>query len=203
MKVGKSFLGELNMKRAKSIIKLSNYNQDDYDRGKNGFFILLWWVVQGTIFRFSLHNAYNWRAKILRVFGGTVGQDTKIRASSKFHYPWKVSIGDGSWIGDNVQLYSLDRIQIGANCVVSQESYLCTGSHNIKDPHFGLITKPIILKDGAWVASDVFVHPGVTVNEMAVIAARSTVTRDVPANEVHAGSPAKYIKKRFEEDELL
>jgi len=86
---------------------------------------------------------------------------------------------------------------------VSQESYLCTGSHNIKDPHFGLITKPIVIKDGAWVASDVFVYPGVVINEMAVVAARSTVINDIPANEVHAGSPAKYVKKRFEEDELL
>ncbi|KIP21011.1 Maltose O-acetyltransferase [Anoxybacillus ayderensis] len=126
-----------------------------------------------------------------------------MRASAKFTYPWKVSIGDYSWIGDNVKLYSLDEIIIGSNCVISQESYLCTGSHDIKDPHFGLITKPIVIKDGAWVASDVFVYPGVTIHEMAVVVARSTVVRDVPANEVHAGSPAKFVKKRFEEDELL
>jgi len=191
------------MRQVKAFIKLKNYNQDNYDRGRSSVFIFLWWVVQGTLFRFSLHNAYNWRAKLLRLFGSNIGEKTKIRASSKFHYPWKVSIGDYSWIGDNVQFYSLDEIHIGSNCVVSQESYLCTGSHNIKDPHFGLITKPIVIKDGAWVASDVFVYPGVVINEMAVVAARSTVINDIPANEVHAGSPAKYVKKRFEEDELL
>ncbi|WP_150116889.1 putative colanic acid biosynthesis acetyltransferase [Priestia megaterium] len=191
------------MEQIKSFIKLSNYKQDKYNRGRNGIYILLWWVVQGTLFRFSLHNAYNWRAKLLRLFGSDIGKDTKIRASSKFHYPWKVSIGDYSWIGDNVQFYSLDKIYVGSNCVVSQKSYLCTGSHNIKDPHFGLITKPVVIKDGAWIASDVFIYPGVTINEMAVVAARSTVIKDIPANEVHAGSPAKYVKKRFEEDELL
>ncbi len=184
-------------------IDLSKYNQSWYSRGRPFFVVLLWWLVQGTIYRFSLHNMYKWRNFLMRLFGAKIGQDVKIRSSAKFTYPWKVSIGDYSWIGDNVQVYSLDEIRIGANCVVSQESYLCTGSHNIKDPYFGLITKPIVIKDGVWIASDVFVYPGVTINEMAVVAARSTVMKDVPANEVHAGSPAKYVKKRFEEDELL
>lgn len=183
-------------------IELAKYNQTLYSRGKNGVFILIWWLVQGTLFKHSLHPMYNWRNSLLRLFGANIGKGVKIRSTAKFTYPWKVTIGNYSWIGDNVQFYSLDKIDIGENCVVSQESYLCTGSHNIKDPHFGLITKPIVIKDGAWVASDVFIYPGVTINEMAVVAARSTVVKDVSANEVHAGSPAKYIKRRFEEDEL-
>ena len=187
----------------KNIVKLIEYNQEGYSRGRNGLIILLWWIVQGTLFKYSIHNMYRWRAFLIRIFGAKIGKEVKIRSSAKFTYPWKVSIDDYSWVGDNVQFYSLDEIYIGSNCVISQESYLCTGSHNIKDPHFGLITKPIVIKDGSWVASDVFVYPGVTINEMAVVAARSTVIKDIPANEVHAGSPAKYVKKRFEEDELL
>ncbi|PFA99191.1 colanic acid biosynthesis acetyltransferase WcaF [Priestia megaterium] len=187
----------------KTHIKLNKYNQDWYSRGRGGLVVLMWWFIQGTIFRFSLHNMYKWRNFLIRLFGAEIGKGVRIRSNVKFTYPWKVSIGDYSWVGDNVQFYSLDDIHIGSNCVISQESYLCTGSHNIKDPHFGLITKPIVIKDGAWVASDVFVYPGVTINEMGVVAARSTVIKDIPANEVHAGSPAKYVKKRFEEDELL
>jgi putative colanic acid biosynthesis acetyltransferase WcaF len=187
----------------RNIIQLKNYNQNWYSRGRSNIIVLIWWFVQGTLFRFSLHNMYRWRNFLLRLFGAKIGKGVKVRASAKFTYPWKVSIGDYSWIGDNVKLYSLDEIIIGSNCVISQESYLCTGSHDIKDPRFGLITKPIVIKDGAWIASDVFVYPGVTIHEMAVVAARSTVVRDVPANEVHAGSPAKFVKKRFEEDELL
>lgn len=183
-------------------IDLSKYSQAGYSRGRNALIILVWWFIQGTIFRFSLHNMYSWRSFLLQLFGAKVGEGVKIRSSAKFTYPWKVSIGDYSWIGDNTQLYSLDEINIGANCVISQECYLCTGSHDMRDPYFGLITKPINIKDGVWVASDVFVYPGITIHEMAVVAARSTVTKDVPANEVHAGSPARYIKKRFEEEEL-
>jgi len=179
-------------------IDLSKYNQDWYSRGRNPLFVIIWWIVQGTVFRFSLHNMYEWRNFLLKMFGAKIGNGVKVRSSASFTYPWKVSIGENSWIGDNVKLYSLDEIKIGSNCVISQESYLCTGSHNLKDPHFGLITKPIVIKDGAWVASDVFIYPGVTIHELAVVAARSTVIKDVNYNEVHAGSPAKFIKNRFE-----
>ncbi|MCM3670904.1 putative colanic acid biosynthesis acetyltransferase [Mesobacillus maritimus] len=183
-------------------IDLSRYNQGWYSRGRNGAIVLLWWFIQGTLFRFSVHNMYKWRNFLLKLFGAKVGKNVKIRSSAKFTYPWKVTIGDNSWIGEDVKLYSLDEIYIGDNCVISQESYLCTGSHDIKDPYFGLITKPIIIKDGAWVASDVFIYPGVTINQLAVAAARSTVIKDIPENEIHAGSPARFVKYRFIEEEL-
>lgn len=186
-----------------SPIRLNTYNQTGYFRGRSGLFVLLWWFIQGTLFRFSIHNMYRWRNWLLRLFGAKVGKGVQIRASAKFTYPWKVEIGDYSWIGDHAEFYSLDYIRIGANCVVSQYAYLCTGSHDIHDPSFGLITKPIEIKDGAWVASHAFVYPGITIHEMAVVCARSTVTRDVPTNEVHAGYPARFLKERFKKEVLV
>lgn len=183
-------------------IDLSKYDQSWYSKGRSSVVVLLWWFVQGTIFRFSIHNMYGWRNFLLRLFGAKIGKDVKVRSSANFTYPWKVAIDDYSWIGEGVILYSLDHITIGKNCVVSQSSYLCTGSHDIKDPHFGLITKPIVIKDGAWVATDVFVYPGVTIHELAVVAARSTVASDVPFNEIHSGSPSKFMRNRFSDEEL-
>lgn len=182
----------------KNKIRLDLYDQSWYSRGRSGLIVLLWWFVQGSLFRFSLHHMYGWRNFLLRRFGAKIGKRVQIRASARFTYPWKVEIGDYSWVGDHVEFYSLDRIVVGDHCVISQNSYLCTGSHDINDPHFSLITKPIYIQDGAWVASDVFVYPGVTLGEMSVVAARSTVTRNVPSNEVFAGSPAQFIKHRFE-----
>lgn len=181
----------------KNEIRLDLYSQINYSRGRSNIVVLLWWLIQGTLFRFSIHNMYGWRRLLLRLFGAKIGKNVQVRSTAKFTYPWKVEIGDYSWIGDNVEFYSLDNIEIGSHCIVSQNSYLCTGSHNLQDPYFGLITKPIIIKDGAWVASDVFVYPGVIINEMAVAAARSTVIKDIPYNEIHAGSPAKFLKDRF------
>ncbi|UJF34327.1 putative colanic acid biosynthesis acetyltransferase [Paenibacillus hexagrammi] len=182
----------------KNKIRLDQYNQDWYSRGRSGVIVLLWWLVQGSIFRFSIHNMYAWRRFLLRLFGANIGKNVQIRSSARFTYPWKVTIGDHSWVGDHAEFYSLDFITIGKHCVISQHAYLCTGSHDIQDPQFGLITKPICVHDGVWIASDVFVYPGVTVGEMAVAAARSTIMKDIPTNEVHGGSPAKFLKHRFE-----
>jgi putative colanic acid biosynthesis acetyltransferase WcaF len=183
--------------RSTNRIRLDLYNQESYSRGRSNLVVLLWWFVQGTLFRFSLHQMYSWRSMLLRLFGAEIGKNVKIRPSAKFTYPWKVAIDDFSWVGDFVEFYSLDTITVGKHCVISQNSYLCTGSHDLTDIHFGLITKPILIKDGVWVASDVFVYPGVTLEEMAVVAARSTVTNNVPAEEIYAGTPAQYIKHRF------
>ena len=120
---------------------------------------------------------YAWRRFLLRLFGSQVGEGVQIRPTAKITYPWKLIIGEYTWIGDECELYSLDLIRIGKHCVVSQRSYLCTGSHSLDDPHFGLITKPIELKDGAWVASDVFIYPGVTINEMGVAAVEAQLLK--------------------------
>ncbi|MBD0379784.1 WcaF family extracellular polysaccharide biosynthesis acetyltransferase [Paenibacillus sedimenti] len=180
-------------------VELNKYNQDWYSRGRSKLIVMLWWFVQSTLFRLSLHNMYGWRRFLLILFGAKIGKGVRVRASAKFLYPWKVEIGNHSWIGDQVEFYSLDYIKVGEQCVISQKSYLCTGSHDIQDPQFGLVTKPILIENGAWVATDVFVYPGVSIREKAVVAARSTVTKDVPRNEVHAGMPAKFLKFRFEE----
>jgi putative colanic acid biosynthesis acetyltransferase WcaF len=181
-------------------IRLDLYDQSWYSRGRSSLIVLLWWFIQGTLFRFSLHNMYGWRRFLLKLFGAKIGKKVQVRATAKFTYPWKVSIGDYSWIGDRVEFYSLDNIEVGSHCIISQYAYLCTGSHDLQDPRFSLITKPIIIKDGAWVASDVFVYPGVIVHEMAVAGARSTVIKDIPYNEIHAGSPAKFLKERFSKE---
>lgn len=180
---------------------LKNYEQKDYDRGRSSLVILLWWIIQGTIFRYSLHNMYGFRAGILRLFGAEIGKSTKIRANAKFTYPWKVSIGDYSWIGDEVQFYSLDTIQIGSNVVISQKSYLCTGSHDISSTNFSLMTNPIVVEDGSWIAADCFIHPGVVVAQGSVIAARSTVLKSTEANFIYAGNPARKIKNKEKNNE--
>lgn len=184
-------------------VNLSQYSQPDYSRGRSKAVVMLWWLVQGSLFKFSLHNMYGFRRRLLRIFGARIGPGVKIRASAHFTYPWKVSIGENSWVGDRAQLYSLDEIVIESNSVVSQDAYLCTGTHDIEDPGFSLITSPITVKEGAWVAAGVFVYPGVTIHRNAVAAARSTVLKSIPPNEVHAGMPAKFVKERFDEKRTL
>lgn len=179
------------------LVDLRLYNQSDFDRGRPGWFILLWWFVQAIAFPLTLHNTHGIRRALLRLFGAKIGQGVVIRPTARFTYPWKVEIGDYSWIGDDVVFYSLDRIEIGSHCVISQKCYLCTGSHDFEDRTFGLKTAPIVVGNGAWIASDCFVAPGVEIGANAVIGARSSAFKDIPPGQVAWGSPCRphYARK--------
>jgi putative colanic acid biosynthesis acetyltransferase WcaF len=172
-------------------VDLRLYDQSWFDRGKPGWFILLWWLVQAIAFPLSPHNLHSFRSWLLRLFGAKIGKSVSIRPTARFTYPWKVEIGDYSWIGDDVVLYSLDRIMIGSQCVISQKCYLCTGSHDLQDVAFGLITAPIEIGNGVWIAADCFIGCGVKIGANAAIGARSSVFSHIPAQQVAWGTPCK------------
>ena len=109
---------------------LQKFKVPDNFRGKSKIIIQLWWIIQATLFRASPQVLYGWRRFLLRCFGAEIGKGVIIRPSTQITYPWKVTIGDYSWIGDDVVLYSLGEIIIGKNTVISQKSYICTGTHD-------------------------------------------------------------------------
>lgn len=125
-----------------------------------------------------------------------MGHGVVIRPSVTITYPWKVTIGDHAWVGDDVVLYSLGEIQIGAHAVVSQRSYLCAADHDYTQPDFPIRARKITIGPEAWVAADVFVAPGVTIGQSAVIGARSSVFKDMPAGMLCFGYPCVAVKKR-------
>ena len=165
-------------------------------RGRSVIVVQLWWLVQATLFGMSPQFMYGWRCFLLRLFGAKVGEGVIIRPSATITYPWKVSIGDHSWIGDNVDLYSLGDIEIGANVVISQRSYLCAASHDYTKEELPIWSKKITIEDECWLATDVYVAPGITIGKGSVVGARSSVFKDLPGGMVCVGSPAKPIKKR-------
>jgi putative colanic acid biosynthesis acetyltransferase WcaF len=176
---------------AEPFVDLRTYEQSKFERGKPNWLIILWWLVQAIAFPLSLHNFNGFRCGLLRLFGAKIGQKVLIRPTARFTYPWKVTIGDYSWVGDDVVFYSIDRITIGSHAVISQKCYLCTASHNIQQETFPLTTAPITIGNGVWVATDCFVAPGVKIGANAVIGARSSVFRDIPPQQVAWGTPCK------------
>lgn len=179
------------------LVDLRTYDLSGYNRGKSSLIVIVWWLVQAIAFPLSLHNLNGFRCFLLRLFGAKIGKGVVIRPTSRFIYPWKIEIGDYSWIGDDVVFYSVDRIIVGSHCVVSQKSYLCTGSHDIQDKSFALITAPVKIGNGAWVATDCFVAPGVCIGANSVIGARSSVMKSIPAQQVAWGTPCtpRYPRK--------
>lgn len=165
-------------------------------RGRKAWYVQLWWIVESLFFRPSPKILFGWRRFLLRLFGAKIGKGVLIRPTVRTEFPWKVSIGDYSWIGEDVVLYSLGPITIGENVVVSQRSYLCTGSHDYLTDDFAIESHPIIIEDRAWLGTDVFVGPGVTVGKETVVGARSSVFKSLPPNKVCLGSPAIPVKNR-------
>ena len=157
---------------------LSRFQLPPDFRGRPQWYVQLWWLVQASLFAWSPQILYGWRR-----FGAKIGKGAIIRPSARITYPWKVSIGDFAWVGDDVVLYSLGEIDIGANAVVSQHCYLCTGSHDYTRPTFDIYAKPILVGAEAW--------------RGAVVGARSSVFEDIPDLMLAKGTPAKPFKKRL------
>ena len=156
-----------------------------------------WSVVWLVLFRPTPRGVlYGWRRFLLRLFGAKIGKGVHVLPSCKVWQPWKLTMGDHACLSEGVDCYSVDRIEIGEQAVVSQDAFLCCASHDITSPTMELIYKPIVIGSQAWVASRAFIAPGVTVGEGAVVGACSVVVNDVEPWTVVAGNPARALKKR-------
>lgn len=184
------------MARGPLVQDLASFRLPAGFRGRPAWYVQLWWLVQATLFALSPQFMYGWRRFLLRLFGARIGRHVQIRPSAECTYPWKVSIGDWSWIGDKVVLYSLGEIQIGSNVVISQNSYLCAGTHDYSKSTFDISGPRIQIDDEVWLAADVFVGPGVTIYQGSVVLARSSVFHDLPSLKVCRGNPAVPIRDR-------
>jgi putative colanic acid biosynthesis acetyltransferase WcaF len=165
-------------------------------RGRSAVVVQLWWIVQGTLFACSPQFMYGWRRMLLRLFGAKVGRGVLVRQSVRITYPWKVSLGDRCQVGDFAELYSLGPITIGHDAVVSQYSYLCTGSHDMRSVAFDIYAEPIVVEPEAWVCAGVFVYPGVTVKRGSVVGARSVLKSDTEPYLIYSGFPARVCGDR-------
>ena len=165
-------------------------------RGRPAWFVQLWWIVQATAFRCSPQFLYGWRRFLLRLFGAKIGRGVIIRPTVEITYPWKLTIGDYSWIGDHATLYTLGEIRIGDNACVSQYCYLTTAYHDYTRPTFDMIGSFVVIEPEAWLATRVFVAPGVTIGRGAVVGACSVVLKDIPAMMICGGNPAKPLRPR-------
>ena len=157
---------------------------------------LLWSMVESTFFRCSFHTMNGWRCFLLRLFGAKVGRQCIIRRTVRVYYPWLLEVGDLCVIGDAVNLYCLGKITVGNGAMISQEAYLCAGTHDYTDAALPLVTMPITVGAESWICARAFIGPGVKVGEGAVVAACGVVVKDVEPWTIVGGNPAKFIKKR-------
>jgi len=179
-----------------SAVDLSRFDNSWYAPGRSRLVQALWFFLGLPILRCAWLPSSGLRVRLLRLFGAAVGSEVVVKPGVRVKYPWRLSVGDRSWIGEDSWIDNLADVAIGDDVCISQGAYLCTGNHDWSDPAFGLIVKPIRLGSGSWVGAKAVVCPGVELGDLAVLTAGAVAVRSVPTSEVHGGNPAARVRLR-------
>lgn len=162
--------------------RLADFTGVGYDKGRPKVIQALWLATSGIIM--------NWwfpakaRVAVLRAFGAQIGEGVLIRHRVRIHWPWKLTVGANTWIGEGTWILNLEPVTIGSNVCVSQDVFICAGSHNWRSPSFEFKNAPIVIEDCAWIGGRVTVLCGVTIGKDSIVGATALVPRDVPASSV-------------------
>ena len=166
---------------------LAGFKGTGYDKGRPVPIQAIWFAVQNMLFsKWWLPAAL--RPLLLRVFGAHVGNNVLIRHRVRVLWPWKLTIGDNCWVGEDAWILNLEPVTIGHDVCISQGAFLCTGSHNLLSPTFEYDNGPIVVNDEAWVGAQAIILRGVTVGRSSVVAARARVSADVPPQSLLTSS---------------
>jgi putative colanic acid biosynthesis acetyltransferase WcaF len=182
----------------RSRVRLKDFNsKNGLDRGAGKFKEMCWYFTKMIFFLTAFPFPSFLKIFLLRLFGAKVGVGVVIKPRVNIHMPWKLSIGDDVWIGEEVFILNFDLVTLGSNVCVSQRAFLCGGNHDFLDPTMPYRNGPIHLGDGSWVGANCFVGPNVTVGIDTIITAGSVATRNLQSNGVYRGNPAELVKSRW------
>lgn len=171
-------------------VDLRAFRKDHSIAGRGWCLQVLWLSVGSVLLRNSWLVGSGWRVWLLRIFGAKIGRDVQIKTGVRVKYPWKLQVGECSWIGEDCWIDNMADVVVGNNVCLSQACYLCTGNHDWKDRAFQMYAKRISLEDGSWVAARATLGPGVTIGKDAIAAIGSVVSSSIPPGEIHSGNPA-------------
>lgn len=157
-------------------------------------------VTRYSLFVISLFPSSRIRKFYYRLCGARIGKRVVFHFKTEMRSPAKLTVGDGTIIGDNAILDARSGLTMGKNVNLSSNVSIYTLQHNHRSPVFSCDFSGrkmnVNIGDRAWLGSNVVVLPGVTIGEGAVICAGSVVTKDVAEFDVVAGIPAKKVGER-------
>lgn len=180
-----------------SIVNLSCYDNSWYNPGGSSLKRVLWYFTNILFLMNPLNPISSVKVRLLRCFGAKIGKGVVIKPSVNIKYPWNLSIGDYTWIGENVWIDNLVQVTIGSNVCVSQGAMLLCGNHNYKKSTFDLMVGKIVLENGCWVGAQSVVCPGVTLHSHAVLGVASVANKNLDAYTIYQGNPAQMVRKRI------
>ena len=155
--------------------------------------MLLWSFAWPLLCAWTPKPLNRWRLFVLSCFGAEIHGRPFVHQRTRIQIPWHVTLHDAACTGDRANLYSLDRITVERGALVGQEAYLCTGTHDLTNPAWPLVTGPIRIGGNAFVGARAFVLAGITIGDNAIVGAGSVVTKNVPAGTTVAGNPARIL----------
>lgn len=179
-----------------SNVDLSKFSTGNFDRGAGLLKESFWMLASLLLFRLCPFKFSGFKCAVLRAFGAKVGRGGVIKPRVTITFPWKLTLGDNVWLGEECWLLNLAPIVIESHVCISQQAFLCTGNHNYKSPTFDLIVKSIHVEAGAWVGANALIGPGVKVGSHAVLTAGSVATDDLQPFGIYQGNPAVFTKQR-------
>jgi putative colanic acid biosynthesis acetyltransferase WcaF len=163
---------------------------------RHRMFRLLWSFTWALLGRWTPSPLHAWRRTLLKLFGARIHSSAKVYPSARIWFPPNLEMKANACLGPGVTCYCMDVITLEEYALVSQGAHLCAGTHDVDDPHFQLVTRPIRIGANAWIAAEAFVGPGVTVGEGAVLGARSVAMKELAAWTIYTGNPAEPVRGR-------
>lgn len=174
---------------------LKKYQKGDYSPGRSLLIIGLWYITSILFFRNPFVISSSFKVLILKVFGAKIGRGVCIKPNVTIKFPWKLKIGNHSWIGERVWIDNHHLVEIGSNVCISQRAMVLCGNHNYTSPFFDLITQPVYIGDGAWIGAGAMICPGTMMHKGAILTVGSVSKKILLEYTVYRGNPAKAIRQ--------
>ena len=176
-------------------MQLDRFTSAGFDRGASRMREALWLAANGLLLSSWLPGS-RWRRALLAMFGAEIGRGVVLKPGIRVKFPWRLRIGDHSWIGEDVWIDNLGDVTVGRHACLSQGAYLCTGSHDWGREGFDLIVRPIVVEDHVWVGAMAVIAPGTRLHEGAVLTLGGAAKGDLASWTINEGSPARPIRAR-------
>ena len=178
-------------------VNLYKFSTGDFDKGAGKFKLVLWYFVNALFVRASWNPFMGLKIWLLRMFGAKIGKGLVIKNNVIIKFPWKLTIGDYVWLGENSWIDNLDYVTIGNNVCISQGALLITGNHDYTKVDFPYRNAPIVIEDGAWIGAKAIVAPGIRLASHSILTLGTVMTKDTELYGIYQGNPGTKIKERI------
>ena len=150
------------------------------------------------IYNTTLENEGEKRIQLLKELLGATGKELVVEPNFRCDYGYNIHVGENFYANFDCVILDVCKVEIGDNCMMAPAVHIYTATHPLDaaERNSGFeYAKPVSIGDNVWIGGNAIINPGITIGDNAVIASGAVVTKDVPANVVVGGNPARIIKE--------